>query len=95
MDQNPLPRGSSQIRDRLGQMGRVVAELTKTTVAVEAQYAAHPSGAMIVVQVLRIGSAADRADAVLLGEKLVELLLPDAVTPLSTLATRGCRSPLR
>jgi hypothetical protein len=78
MDQNPLPRGSFQIRDRLGQMGRVVAELAKTTAAVEAHYPAHPSGAMIVVQVLRVGLAADRADTALLGEKLVELLLPDA-----------------
>jgi hypothetical protein len=62
-------------------MGRVVAELAKTTVAVEAQYPAHPSGSMIVVQVLRIGGATDRAEAALFGQELVELLLPDAVPP--------------
>jgi hypothetical protein len=72
MDQNPLPRGSSQVRDRPGQPRMTVTELAKTTVAVEAEYPAHPSGAMIVVQMLRVRAAADRADPALLGEKLVE-----------------------
>ncbi|WP_406109334.1 hypothetical protein [Micromonospora globbae] len=36
---------------------------------------------MIVVQMFRIGDAADRAHAALLGEELVELLPPDAVRP--------------
>jgi hypothetical protein len=81
MDQNPLPRGSSQVRDGPGQPRRTVAELAKTTVAVEAEYPAHPPGAMIVVHMFRIGVTADRADAALLGEQLIELLLPDAVPP--------------
>lgn len=81
MDQNPLPRGSSQVRDRPGQTLGAVLELTKTTIAVEAEYPAHPPGAMIVVQMLRVRGPADRAHAALLGEELVELLLPDPVPP--------------
>ncbi|RAO25982.1 hypothetical protein ONO86_06321 [Micromonospora noduli] len=81
MDQSPLPRGSSQVRDRPGQPHGTVTELAKTTVAVEAEYPAHPSGAMIVVQMLRVGTATDRADPALLGQELLKLLLPDAVPP--------------
>jgi hypothetical protein len=88
MDQNPLPRGSSQVRDRPGQPLWTVPELAKTTVAVEAEYPAHPSGAMIVVQVLRIGGATDRADATLLGKQLSEFLLSDAAPPAHVVGTR-------
>jgi hypothetical protein len=37
MDQNPLPRGSFQIRVRTGEELRVVLELAEAAVAVEAQ----------------------------------------------------------
>jgi hypothetical protein len=73
MDQNPLPRGSFQVRDRLSKDVRTVPELPQCAVAVEAQYPAHPPGAMIVIEVLRIGRSADRAAAALSGEKLIEL----------------------
>jgi hypothetical protein len=36
---------------------------------------------MIVVHMFRIGVTTDRADAALLGQELLELLLPDAVPP--------------
>ena len=80
MDQNPLPRGSLQVRDRLGEDVRTVPELPQTAVAVEAQYPAHPAGAMIVVEVLGVGGSADGAAAALSCQQFVELHLPDAVT---------------
>jgi hypothetical protein len=61
MDQNPLPRGSFQIRDRTGEGGRVVPELPEAAVAVEARYPAHPPGAMIVIDVLKVGRTTTRA----------------------------------
>src|SRR4051794_38382644 len=94
MDQNPLPRGSSQVRDRPGQPRGTVTELAKTTVAVEAEYPAHPPGAMIVVQMLRVGSPADRAHATLFGEQLVELLLPHAVALTQVVLTIAAVEPL-
>lgn len=36
---------------------------------------------MIVVQMLWVGSATDRADPALLGQELLKLLLPHAVPP--------------
>jgi hypothetical protein len=48
MDQNPLPRGSFQIRDRTGEELRIA-------VAVDAQYPAHPAGAMMSIDVLTVG----------------------------------------
>jgi hypothetical protein len=44
---------------------------------------------MIVVDVLRVGCAADRADTTLLGEKLGELSLPDPVTVLQVISPRA------
>jgi len=73
MDQNPLPRGSFQIRDRSGEELRAVPELPETAVAVEAQYPAHPTGAMVVIKVLRVVSATDGAPALLCRQQLVEL----------------------
>jgi hypothetical protein len=58
MDQSPLPRGSFQVRDRFGEELRVVPELPEAAVAVEAQYPAHPAGAMIVIDVLGSGAPA-------------------------------------
>jgi hypothetical protein len=78
MDQNPLPRGSLQVRDCLGEDIRTVPELPQTAVAVEAQYPAHPSGALIMVEVSGIGRATDGAPAALGGEELVELDLAAA-----------------
>jgi hypothetical protein len=63
MDQKPLPRGSLQICDRTGQERRVVPELPQAAVAVEAQYPAHPTGAMIVINVFRVVGATDGAAA--------------------------------
>jgi hypothetical protein len=57
MDQNPLPRGSFQIRNRVGQEHRVVPELPQAAVAVEAQYPANPAGAMIVINVLGVSAS--------------------------------------
>ncbi|GID92555.1 hypothetical protein Adi01nite_19670 [Amorphoplanes digitatis] len=73
MDQNPLPRGSFQIRDRFGEEFRAVPELPEAAVAVEAQYPAHPAGAMIVIEVLGICCATDGAAAFLSQQHLVEL----------------------
>ena len=81
MDQNPLPRGSFQVRDRLGEEIRAVPELPQAAVAVEAQYPANPAGAVIVIDVLGIRGAADGTDAPLPGEHLVEFRLADAVAP--------------
>src|SRR3954465_5111453 len=63
MDQSPLPRGSFQVRDRTGEGGPVVPELPGAAVAVEAQYPAHPPGAIIVVDVLRAAHDADGASS--------------------------------
>ncbi|GAA4938857.1 hypothetical protein GCM10025331_25970 [Actinoplanes utahensis] len=79
MDQSPSPRGSFQVRNRAGEENRVVPELPQTAVAVEAQYPAHPTGAMIVIYVLRVGRATDGADIPLLREKRVDLRLADAI----------------
>lgn len=78
MDQNPLPRGSLQICDRLGKERWAVPEPAEAAVAVEAQYPAYPPSAPITVEVFRIGRAADRAAAVLSSEELVELHLRTA-----------------
>jgi hypothetical protein len=94
MDQNPLPRGSFQIRDRTGEEFRAVPELPEAAVAVEAQYPAHPSGAMIVIKVLRVGDAADGAPTVLSRQQLVELGPPDAVTPPQVVLPRPAVQPL-
>jgi hypothetical protein len=49
---------------------------------------------MIVVQMFRIGDAADRAHAALLGEELVELLPPDAVRPPQVVLAIAAVAPL-
>jgi len=81
MDQNPLPRGSFQIHDRSGEELRALPELPEAAVAVEAQYPAHPTGAMIVIKVFGVGSATDGAPTLLCRQQLVEGDLPDAVPP--------------
>jgi hypothetical protein len=73
MDQNPLPRGSLQVRDRLGEEFRIVPETPQTAGAVEAQYPAHPTRATIVIKVLRVGRSADGTAALLGRLHLVEL----------------------
>jgi hypothetical protein len=80
MDQNPLPRGSLQVRDRLGEELRTVVEPPEAAAAVEAQYPAHPTGATIVVQVLRVGRATDGTAALLGRHHLVELDRASLVT---------------
>jgi hypothetical protein len=79
MDQDPLPRGSSQIADRLGQVGDTVLELTQAAVAVEAENATYITEHVIVVDVPRVGRAADRTDSAPTGQERIELLLPDLV----------------
>jgi hypothetical protein len=71
MDRKPLPRGSLQIRDRTGQEGRIVPELSQAAVAVEAQYPAYPAGAMIVINVFGVVGATDGAAATLGRRQLV------------------------
>jgi hypothetical protein len=73
MDHNPLPRGSLQIRDRFSKEFRAVPEPPEAAVAVEAQYPAHPTGAMIVIKVLRVGRPTDGTAALLGRQHLVEL----------------------
>src|ERR1700753_1343016 len=73
MDQNPLPRGSLQVRDRFGQKLRVVSEAVEAVPAVEAQYPAHPSGATIAIKESRSGRATDATAALLGRHHLVEL----------------------
>jgi hypothetical protein len=73
MDQNPMPRGSLQVRDRLGQELRTVPELSETAVAVEAQYPAHPTRATIMIKVLRVARTTDGAAALLGRQHLLEL----------------------
>src|SRR3712207_6101302 len=73
MDQNPLPRGSLQVRDRFGEEFRAVPELPEAAAAVEAQYPAHPTGATIMIEVSRVGHATDAAAALLGRQHLVEL----------------------
>jgi hypothetical protein len=84
MDQDPLPRGSLQVADRLAQVIDVIFELAKPArvppVAVEAQDATYVTEHVIVVDVFGVRRAADRADAPLTGQEGVELLLPDSVS---------------
>jgi hypothetical protein len=94
MDQNPLPRGSLQIRVRTGEEPRVVLELTEAAVAVEAQYPAHPAVAMIVINVLRAGTATDGAAALLGSQHLVEFGLTDAITPPEVVLPRPAVQPV-
>ena len=93
MDQNPLPRGSFQIRDRTGEELRAVPELLEAAVAVEAQYPAHPTGAMIVIKVLRVGRATDGAPTLLCRQQLVELDPAAAVAPRGVLHPRPGEFP--
>jgi hypothetical protein len=89
MDQSPLPRGSFQVRNSFGEEHRVVPELPQAAVAVEAQYPANPPGAMIVINVLGVGSATDGTDAPLLSQHLVDLCLPHAVAPAQVVLARA------
>jgi hypothetical protein len=67
------------VADRLAQVLDVVGELAQTAVAVEAENATYVTEHMIVVNMLGVGHATDRANAALLGQKLPKLLLADAV----------------
>jgi hypothetical protein len=90
MDQNPLPRGSLQVRDRFGEEFRVVPELPEAAVAVEAQYPAHPAGATIAIKVLRVDLATDGTAALLGRHHLVEL---DPVRSFPVLAVAVVQPP--
>jgi hypothetical protein len=90
MDQNPLPRGSLQVRDRFGQEFRIIPELPEAVVAVEAQYPAHPAGATIVIKVLRAGRPTDGTAALLGRHHLVEL---DRAPSFSVLAVAVVQPP--
>ncbi|MEU8330626.1 hypothetical protein [Micromonospora sp. NPDC048839] len=48
---------------------------------------------MIVVQMLRVRAATDRADPALLGQELLKLLLPDAVPPPQVVLARAAVQP--
>jgi hypothetical protein len=76
------------------QQQRIVLELAEPAVAVEAQYPAHPTVAVIVVDVFRVGRATDRADPVLLREELPKLPLPDPIPPPQVVINRRVPSPL-
>jgi hypothetical protein len=74
MDHDPLPRGSFQVADRLAQVvdaGRDLAEAA-VAVAVEAENATYITEHVIVVDVLGVRRAADRADAPLRHQEGVE-----------------------
>jgi hypothetical protein len=73
MDQNPMPRGSLQVRDRLGKKLRTVPELSEAAVAVEAQYPAHPTRATVMIKVLRVTRTTDGTAALLGRQHLLEL----------------------
>jgi hypothetical protein len=90
MDQNPLPRGSLQVRDRIGEEFRVLPEPPEAAVAVEAQYPAHPAGATIVIKVLRVGRATDAAAALLGRQHLLEL---DRAVSLTVVAVAVVQPP--
>ena len=77
MDQEPLPRGSLQVVDRLAKVLDAVPKLAETAVAVEAEYSAYGSGAVGVVDGLGVRRAADRAEAALLGRRLRHVHPPD------------------
>jgi len=67
MDQDPLPRGSSQVADRLAQV---------LDAAVAAENATYITERVIVVDVLRVGRAADGAGPALTGQERVEPFCP-------------------
>src|SRR5436305_1782454 len=64
-------------------------ELTQTAVAVEGENATYVTEHVIVVHTLRVGRAADRADALLLGQEGVELPSPDLVPPAQVVIARA------
>jgi hypothetical protein len=90
MDQDPMPRGSLQVRDGVGEELRVVPEPPQPAVAVEAQYPAHPTGATIVIKVLRAGHPTDGTAALLGRQHLVEL---DRVVSLAVLVVAVVQPP--
>jgi hypothetical protein len=69
MDQDPLPRGSFQVADRLGHVLDVVRELAQSAVSVEAENASYVTQRVIVLDVPGSGRATDRADAALIGQQ--------------------------
>ena len=73
MDQNPLPRGSLQVLERFGEEFRTVPEVSQAAAAVDAQYPAHPPGATVMIEVLRVTPTTDGAAALLGRQHLLEL----------------------
>ena len=71
-----------KVRNRPTQPRRAVAELSQSVVAPEAEDAAHFAGRVVVVDMLGGVVPADGADAALLGQQLVDVLLSDAVSKL-------------
>jgi hypothetical protein len=57
---------SLHIGDCILQQGGIVEELGKPAIAVEAQYAPHSTGRVVVIDVLGVPGPTHRADAVLL-----------------------------
>ena len=72
----------------------VVFDLTDRDVAVAAENPAHPTGHVVVIDVVGVGLAADRAPAALRSEKLLECLEREPVLPLEVaLAIRDLLLP--
>jgi hypothetical protein len=87
-----LPRrhvGLSEGHLRLSKARRVISELPKSTVAVEAQDAAHAVRHMVVIDVFRIRAFTDRTNATLILDERVNLLCSNSVAMLQVVVTRA------
>jgi hypothetical protein len=87
-----LPRrhvGLSEVHLRLSKARRVISELPKSTVAVEAQDAAHAVRHMVVIDVFRIRAFTDRTNATLILDERVNLLCSNSVAMLQVVVTRA------
>ncbi len=90
MDQkNQLPRVSLQVCDRPVQVRDVVTKLAEAAVAVEAQYPAHGSGAMVMIDVFGVRCVTDGTEPALTLQHLVERRLRQAIATAQVVLARA------
>jgi hypothetical protein len=94
MSSTEVRRVAAQVGEGAHHQIGTVAELAQRAVAVEAEQASDPSTAVVVIDVLGRRFAADRAQAVLLGEHLIVVLSRNSVSIFESVIPRSAVSQL-